>query len=281
MIAWIYRFHASLLLGLTGNFILAAAAVGVLLLLLSGIWLWAPRKHRHVGQALRISWGRGMNRALFDLHRVVGAYSSVLLALLAFTGVYMALPPVMEAVVSLASPVTPWSEPTVSPGPVVLDLDEAVSVAQDALPGTAPKVLVMETAGLYEINLFKPTDRLWRKTGEHVAFVDAATGAVLDRRGPGRGSRGDRFIAWMFPLHNGEAFGELSRALVCLLGVVPSLIGAAGFALWYCRRRARANEVPDHCMSRQDSAFQHQRPPSSPAPSSAPSTTARTSGVRR
>lgn len=239
-VAWVYRFHASLFMGIAGNVLLAIVAVAVLALLLSGIWLWLPRRAAHWRQALRIAWGRSPDRTFFDLHRVSGAYGAPLLLVLTFTGIYMALPPLMEGAVTLLSPVTPWPAPKASGGSPALNLEAAVARAAQEYPGTRPKVLVMEQPGLYEINLSRPGGRMWRKTGEHVVFIDAATGAVLAKRGPHDGTAGDRFIGWMFPLHNGEAFGEISRALVCLMGVVPSLVAAAGFAMWWRRRAHRS-----------------------------------------
>jgi uncharacterized iron-regulated membrane protein len=237
LVAWLYRFHASLLLGLPGNVFLSIVAVFLLMLLASGVWLWIPRRRHQWAQAFRVAWGRSPERTYFDLHRVAGAYSAPVLLVLAFTGIYMALPPLMEAAVSLVSPVTPWTIPAASGGPRKLSLEEAVLRAQREFPQARPKVLVLDRPGLYEISLFHPEDRLWRKFGERVVFVDASTAAVLDKRAPGDGSSGDRFIDWMFPLHNGEAFGEAGRALVFASGFAPLRLAIAGVALW--RRRSR------------------------------------------
>lgn len=243
LVGWIYEFHASLLMGLAGNVLLSVVAIAALVLLVSGLWLWAPRTAGQWRQALRVARTHSRDRLYFDLHRVSGAYASALLLLSAFTGIYMALPPLMEGAVSLVSPVTPWSVPTAMGGPPRLSLQAAVERAQQVFPDARPKVLAMDRPGLYEINLFHPQDRLWRKAGQRTVFIDAATGEVLRADAPQRGSGGDRFVRWMFPLHNGEAFGEISRAVVCFSGLVPLLLAIAGTALWARRLRNRRRGV--------------------------------------
>lgn len=247
LLAWIYEFHATLLMGLAGNVALAVEAIAVLCLIGAGLWLWWPRRRHHWHQALRVKLGSSPARLHFDLHRVTGAYVAPLLIVSGFTGIYMALPPLMNGAVSLLSPVTPHEAPRGSAGPVRLTLDEAVRLARQVYPGTSPKVLVLPTEGVYEINLSRPGDRLSRKTGEWTVFIDAATGKVLRKVGPEGGSGGDRFIRWMFPLHNGEAFGEAGRAVVCAVGLVPVLLAITGWSIWLRRRRthpARAAERP-------------------------------------
>lgn len=237
LLAWIYGFHATLLIGLTGNVALAVEAIAVLFLIGAGLWLWWPRRRRHWHQALTVKLGSSRARLHFDLHRVTGAYVAPLLIVSGFTGIYMALPPLMNGPVSLLSPVATVEAPRGSGGPVRLTLDEAVRLAERAYPGTRPKVLVLPTDGVHEINLHRPGDKLWRKTGEWTVFIDAATGDVLRMNGPQSGSAGDRFIGWMFPLHNGEAFGEAGRALVCTVGLVPLLLAITGLSIWWRRRR--------------------------------------------
>jgi uncharacterized iron-regulated membrane protein len=45
-------------------------------------------------------------------------------------------------------------------------------------------------------------------------------------------------LAWLFPLHSGEAFGYAGRALWTLFGLLPPLLFATGTWLWWKRRRA-------------------------------------------
>ena len=64
-----------------------------------------------------------------------------------------------------------------------------------------------------------------------------ADGSVVDRRDPLRGPAGDRLIAWLFPLHSGEALGLAGRIAWTVFGVAPALLFVTGTWLWWKRRR--------------------------------------------
>jgi len=62
---------------------------------------------------------------------------------------------------------------------------------------------------------------------------------VLAAWNPRSGSAGDRFMAWLNPIHSGYAFGDGGRLLVFLTGLAAVLFVATGVPLWYARRRVR------------------------------------------
>jgi uncharacterized iron-regulated membrane protein len=45
-------------------------------------------------------------------------------------------------------------------------------------------------------------------------------------------------LAWLHPLHNGEAFGLAGRVLACVAGLLPLLLMVTGVQRWADRRRA-------------------------------------------
>lgn len=244
LIRLIYRFHADLYAGTTGNVILGVIALLFIVQIVSGLSVWWPRSGKW-RQALTIKTGVGSARLNFDMHRVTGAYASALLLVSAFTGIYMALPPVMNWAVSLVSPVTETPALKFPSTSGELTIDEAITRAAQVFPGSETRILVLPTADrpAFEISMYRPDDRLWRKSGEWVVFVDARSGEILHSRQPDSGSMGDRFIAWLFPLHNGEAFGEPSRAIVCILGFAPALLAITGLLVWLRKKKSKRREA--------------------------------------
>jgi len=61
-------------------------------------------------------------------------------------------------------------------------------------------------------------------------------GTVVDQRDPLRGPAGDRLIAWLFPLHSGEALGLAGRIAWSIFGIAPALLFLTGAWLWWKRR---------------------------------------------
>ncbi|MBG12441.1 MAG: peptidase M4 [Alcanivorax sp.] len=79
------RMHGSLLLGEGGDALVELAASWALVLVVTGLWLWWPRGRRK-GRAFRFDrrrQGRGRWR---EVHRLVGAYTAVMIVFLIVTG---------------------------------------------------------------------------------------------------------------------------------------------------------------------------------------------------
>jgi len=51
---------------------------------------------------------------------------------------------------------------------------------------------------------------------------------------------GDTFLAWQFPLHNGEAFGLTGRIAVFVAGIIPALLYISGIFIWWKKRKGRS-----------------------------------------
>lgn len=91
---------------------------------------------------------------------------------------------------------------------------------------------------MYEVVLRQPGEPS-RSFGRTQVYVDARTGAVLAVRDPRADTAADAFMAWQFPLHNGEAFGPAGRWAVFATGLAPAVLYATGLVLWVRKRRAR------------------------------------------
>jgi uncharacterized iron-regulated membrane protein len=55
---------------------------------------------------------------------------------------------------------------------------------------------------------------------------------------------GDTVLAWLHPLHSGEAFGLVGRIVVLLAGITPPLLFVTGVMRW--RQKGRARNVALH-----------------------------------
>ena len=75
--------------------------------------------------------------------------------------------------------------------------------------------------------------------GDDFALVDLRTGEVTALRRPLVGTAGDRFMAWLYPLHTGGAFGWTGRLLIALSGVVMVVLNATGLYVWWVKWRMR------------------------------------------
>lgn len=51
-----------------------------------------------------------------------------------------------------------------------------------------------------------------------------------------------KFLAWLFPLHNGEAFGLTGRWLLCVSGFIPTVLFATAIRMWWLKRLAHRRQ---------------------------------------
>ena len=97
--SFILELHRFLLAGDLGKTINGTAVLILLYMLLSGFTLWLPKKIKHLKKGLLIKWKARFYRLNYDLHKVLGFYSILLLSLIAITGLYVSFHWVKNAII--------------------------------------------------------------------------------------------------------------------------------------------------------------------------------------
>lgn len=238
----IQHWHDSLYMGKTGLTIIGAVALAWLLSSLLGIYLAIPRAGSLL-KALVIKRGASTFKLVYDSHRVAGLATCVVLLGSAFSATYLGLPNQFKAVVSLFSPTT---EPLLKRLPdhkaaPRVGMDQAIAIAQAALPGATLRGLSPHAdKGVYQVRL-RLADDINAGNGTGRVIVDMHDGAVHEVRSfKNAGSAGDTVLAWMYPLHSGQAFGTPGRVVIVLIGVFPGLLALTGAWIWWRRRSTLA-----------------------------------------
>lgn len=243
LVRTMHHLHSRILLGEWGkNFI---GIVGILWLIVSftGIYLWWPRLAK-LKLALSIKRGAGNARFIFDLHRVTGAYSAIVLVVVTFSGVYLIFPTYVRPVVDVFLPVTELPENTESsihPDMNTLTVDQAVAIGSRIYPdaGLRNVGLPVDSTGSYRITMRQEGEVGSAAKGLTSVWLDQYSGKVLAKRDSQKMSAGDVFLAWQMPLHNGTAFGITGRIIIFASGIAPLILGTSGTLMWLRKRRAK------------------------------------------
>lgn len=237
----VYKLHFTLLGGRAGQVVVGIAGFALLISVGSGVWLWWPLWRTGWRAAFAIRRG---NRLTYDLHKLTGIVAAAFLVVVAFTGVYMTFPKTARAAVTTFLDET--AEPTglkSATGDRSITPDQAVSIAMAQFPDATFDHLhpPQEADGVCEVALRQPGETT-RSFGRTQVWIDSRTGEVLAVRNPRNDTAADAFMAWQFPLHNGEAFGLAGRWAVFATGLAPSALYVTGFMLWRRGQRARAKQ---------------------------------------
>ena len=235
----IHQLHTHLLLPRrphdVGGKITSSAAVVLLLMVLSGLYLWWPLKR------LRISWRGAASRASwFDIHNITGVLALVVLLALTTTGLVIGFEGMTTRLFykMTDSQPTPRPSPRVAavPGAVPIGPDSALVLARAALPGTMPFQLnVPGPTEAYVIRARYPEDRT--PGGRSMVVLNPYSGKVLFAEGSRGAPAGARLVILNRAIHTGDVWGIPGKLLVSLASLAALAQVFTGLTMWLKRRQ--------------------------------------------
>jgi uncharacterized iron-regulated membrane protein len=243
-IGFIFVLHYALLIKSEEISAVVVGVSGALLIIsvLTGLIVWWPLTGRW-RQALVVKPKSGSVRFNYDLHKVSGFYSALVMLPVLFSGVYMVLPHQVVPVLELFSPVTYryWFHSTPPTGNAqAIGMDEAVAIAKQRYPTGRPHFIygAPDPAKTYTVcqdGVDAPGSLLQRRC----LVMDRYSGKILDVDDPTIGTAGEVFTHWQWPLHSGQAFGMTGRILVFITGLACPVLFVTGLIRWRQKKRAK------------------------------------------
>jgi uncharacterized iron-regulated membrane protein len=242
---FLHRFHENLTIPeYNGRAIVGWAGVGMLILSLTGIWLWWPRN----GAFLRgLRWRRS-GSTNFNLHHLLGFWISLPLAFVSLTGIYLSFPQTARSTMSAIAPMNPPGRPIFA-GQLArerqLNIDAAFETARAAKAGWRPAAVFLATLAPPREGAEQGPPPTWRVQFRHPETSTMATVLVNDRTRVAQALpdplSGDRAAQWIRWLHEGSRGGPVWQVLVFLTGVFPPIFAVTGIVMWVRGRRRRVD----------------------------------------
>ena len=236
---YVHQFHLRLLAGNTGKTIVSWAGVALVLLTLSGLYLWWPVKR------LSINFAAGGRRPWFDLHNTVGVLSFAFLFVLSLTGIVIGFERTTTPLLYKMAggqpspqiiPVTPV------PGAKIISPDEAIAIASRQLPGAVP--IYVNVAGgkmPYRVAFRFPEDLT--PGGRSRVLINPYDGKVLQVESSRATTPGAHLITLNRAIHTGDVFGLPGKLLMSLMSLAAAAQVCTGIVMWWKRRRIYRHEV--------------------------------------
>jgi uncharacterized iron-regulated membrane protein len=238
-VEWLHRFR--FMEPRTGRQVAGiAAAVFIVLLIGGGIVLWWPHSRRAARMAFKFNPRLPGSARTLSLHRVVGLYTSVVLLLIALTGIPIAFVPVKEMIYrqsGYTQPVAPKS--TLTNGAARLPMESFWQKTRVAVPE-------LEWVSLRYPN--RPDDAVEAEIRERHAphadaksylYMDAYTGNMLELRHYSDTALGRKIYLYCIALHAGLLGGLPYELMVFAAALAVPVQAYSGFSP-YLRRQFRA-----------------------------------------
>jgi uncharacterized iron-regulated membrane protein len=231
---WLHQLHGSLQGGEFGHLVVGWLGVGMVLLGLTGIVLWWPKRGqwKYAFRVRRTATGLRFHR---ELHAAAGIWMFVAFMAVSFSGVAISFPQIMRGIVSAeAPPPAPKVERIL--GAKLLGPDHVVQIVKKTMPGAVLRSVTMP--GALDAPLSAAVESRFGTTA--TVFVHPNTGAVIAVRDMANKGGGDSFMALQRPMHDGQGnLGWVWEFLVFLSGLVPLLFVITGTIMWLKKRKRR------------------------------------------
>lgn len=223
-----------------GNWVMGAGACAMLFVLAGlGVYLWWPRGNRRFGQAIRLDRRLKGPAFTLGLHRTVGAWVAIPLALSALTGLPNAFESLNDRLMAIGDPnggKAVKAPPHQTSGSIPLaqayaTVQRLMRSPSEVLIHVAPKPGAVIEIYAIEADAPHPNARSY-------LYLDSADGAVL-RDAPYRDSGiGSRIYYWSLSWHTGEVGGVVGQMILFAGAAGALVLGYTGIAS-YLRRRFR------------------------------------------
>lgn len=240
VMTWLLDLHTQLGLGKIGWQCVGVLGGLMMVSVLTGLYLWWPASGR-LQDMFVFRPNQGMMRLLMDLHRCLGLLAAAALLALAFTGMQLSYPQWLETWVGAqdmghgnnGKPVLSTARPNNRP----VRLEEAEFIARGPFRQAELRRVTTPVGenGTYRINLRQPFE-VNHKHPFTMVWIDRWSGQIKEVRDPGQFSQGQKLLAWLWPLHTGEALGGMGRFTWFLAGLCPAFFYVSGLLHWLHKR---------------------------------------------
>lgn len=255
---FILEFHRFLLAGDVGKFINGSAVLIFVYMLISGFVLWLPKKIKQLKNGFLIKWNARFYRLNYDLHKVLGFYSMLLLFFIALTGLYVSFHWVKNGViVSLGGDSIVISEDNTA-------LKKSLANSFDELFQNLNTTQSAEEIGQLSLQeVLITTDSLLNYTGVTTLFLPdeqnksckvermnnhnylgftVPDGLIFSKEGKLTQTAlfytlplHEQFKAIAKPLHTGEIMGLTSVVIYFLISLIGCSLPITGIVIWWRR----------------------------------------------
>lgn len=242
-----------------GKWVVGVAVIIFVVLMITGIILWWPKRKTDRKRSFTIKWGGRWRRVNYDLHNVLGFYATTIALILAITGLAIAFEPVSKTIYNVANLgkvdyKTEVTEPKsdslkragVAPQPVI---DLAFAYARKTVPQAEMFLIHNDpvASGAIGVGAYAKSMHYSHATGFE---FDKYNGKLLKAYIYEKKSAGLKLNEMNYDIHVGQIFGLTTKIIAFLASLICASLPITGFIIWLGKRKkAKTKSKPTRAVS--------------------------------
>jgi len=237
----VFRLHRWLLMERSvGRVVVGIATVIFVFIIISGMVLWWPKKLKHLKQSLTVKTSANWKRINHDLHNSLGFYASILLMVMALSGLCWSfewyrdgLGAVLGTKVFGSRGSSEALVSTVSENAVPVSITEVLNKSQEILPydGDYTIYLPKESSDLITLRKYRPASFSGLKAYD-MLLLDQYSGKLLFTDIYAERPLNEKISTMIKPIHTGEIFGTFSKILYFIASLIGTSLPITGVFIW-------------------------------------------------
>ncbi|OQP47142.1 hypothetical protein A4H97_06430 [Niastella yeongjuensis] len=240
----VLNLHRHLCMDETGKVITHASCLIFVLMVITGLILWWPKRWHILKQRTRIAWSSKWKRLNWDLHAVGGFYVHLVLLCISLTGMVFAYPWFSNFVYQLADgkPAPKKEAPSNTiKAPIKAGFYESLYEQANAkLPYKGRVTILLPEKDSLAITVNKMNREAAVDNVIDVLYFEKGTGRLLKESLFKNSSTGNKIRRMNLPIHTGKLFGWPTQILVLIAAMVAFSLPITGFSIWMGRKKKKA-----------------------------------------
>ncbi|MCU0416005.1 MAG: PepSY domain-containing protein [Cytophagaceae bacterium] len=249
---YIIELHVNLMLGEVGKYIVDVATLILLVLVFTGIILWWPKNKAAAKQRFWFKWKQGVlwKRKNYDLHNILGFYSSFIAIFIILTGLAWGFTWVNKSIYFLASGGQPYKE-----WPIYYAISDStqkqIAGVEDKMLADAKKRYIkpFEAISIWYPEPKKEAVAVYLNPDENVFYngdafyYDPRTGDAIAQDLYKNFNAAEKLRSMYYDIHVGKILGLPGQFLVFFASLIVASLPVTGFYIWYGRNKKKIKVV--------------------------------------
>ncbi|MGD1945770.1 MAG: PepSY-associated TM helix domain-containing protein [Croceivirga sp.] len=236
--------HTTLFLGHVGTIIMSFSVLAFVILLFTGIVLWwtVNKKALKLGTSFGWTSKTRWRRKNYDLHKILGFYSSWISIVIAVTGLVWAFKCVDSGVQWLANGgQTIVSKPVVyKPSSTMKTVHNGLDKIFDSIPKQYPNATyAFISLPKDSIAPYYTYVREHENINEYIASYDQHSGERVELSSFDKLSIGEKIRSLNYSIHVGSILGVPGKILAFFASLISASLPVTGFLIWWGRRKRK------------------------------------------